>query len=352
LKMPPYHILHLLSTSEAEGTSFASIPAALADWLDPKEFKLHSWFRRGHGPLVAMLKKKGVDVRVLDWAGGERDPVGLWRFFSAMSCQKFDIVHQHTGGRAVRLISRHVGRARVLTHLHGRVLEQEGGIPARCNVYGADLVVVTSETIARWAGVNAEVVYPGVDVPPCAPGAGAARTGMGCVLGTAGRLAPIKGIEYLIRALPLVRAGVPDVTLEIAGSGPEEAALKKEALRLGLDGCVRFLGWQEDIPFNNWNVFVSPSIEESFGIAALEAMAAGLPVVASAVGGLTELVEDGKTGWLTPPADPKALATKLVSLLLNPRERQEMGDAARARAGKFSAKRMSEQIELLYRRLL
>ena len=348
--MPPHQILHLLLTSEVEGTGIARIVAASAERLDPKEFKLHAWFSRGPGPLIEMLEKKGVDVRVLDWAGGVRNPVGLWRFTRGIQKHKFDIVHQHVDGRAVRLISRHVGGARVIMHLHSRVHERRGVVPARCNVYGADVVVATSDAVAKWAGVDAEVIYPGVDVCEAPPAK--RHGGPGHTLGIAGRLVQLKGIEQLIRALPMVRAEVPDVTLEISGSGPGEEALRNEARRLGLDGCVRFLGWQEDIPFHRWDVFVIPSLEEAFGMAALEAMAAGLPVVASAVGGLTELVQDGKTGWLFPPADIHALAGRLVSLLFSPDERSSMGAAAWARANMFTTKRMSEQIERLYRRLL
>ena len=350
--MPLYNILHLLATSQPEGVGIAKIVALLAEGLDPRQFKLHAWFLRGSGPLAAMLEKKGVAVQAIDWHGGGRNPVGLWRFFRAIRNHKFALVHQHFGGRSIRWISRYAGGARIIAHLHGRVLEQNWEVPARCNVDGVDLVIATSATVAKWAGVNAEVVYPGVDVKARRQDGAAGREGTGHTLGTAGRLVPIKGLEHLIRALPKVRASVPDVELEIAGAGPEEEALRNQAHALGVDGCIRFLGWQEDIPFHRWDVFVMSSLEESFGIAALEAMAAGLPVVVSAVGGLTELVEDGKTGWLVSPADPKALAERLIQLLLNPPEREEMGAAAWARASQFSAKRMTDHIERLYHRLL
>ena len=350
--MPPYHILHLLETSLVDGIGVAKIVSALVDRLDPQEFKLHAWFRRGHGPLVAMLEKKGVPVQVIDWIGGERNPVGMWRFLRAISRKDFSLVHHHVGGRSVRWMSRYFGRTRVIAHLHGRVLEENWKIPAHANVDGSDLVIATSAAVAKWSGVEAQVIYPGVDVPTPEIRTDSGHNSGGHVLGTAGRLVPIKGLECLIRALPLIRAAVPDVELEIAGSGPEEGTLRSEVKRLGLNDCVRYLGWQTDIPFQRWNVFVMPSLEEAFGIAALEAMAAGLPVVASAVGGLPELVEDGKSGWLVPPADPNALAIRLVSLLQNGREQKEMGLAARARAGGFSAKRMCDNIERLYRTLL
>ena len=84
-------------------------------------------------------------------------------------------------------------------------------------------------------------------------------------------------------------------------------------MHAGLEGHVKFLGWIDDLPslLSRWDIFVMPSLEEGFPIAALDAMAAGLPVVATAVGGVPELIEDGKTGWLVPPRDAEALASRL-----------------------------------------
>lgn len=352
VEMPAFHILHLLGTAGVEGTGIAKLVAALAERLDPERYRMHVWFRQGPGPLMPMLEARGVAVLDVPWTGGARDAAGMWRFARAVRGHRFALVHQHNGGRSERWIARHVGRARVLAHLHGRVLEERWEVPLRSNVKGADLVVATSAAVARWAGVGAEVVYPGVDVGPRPPEAGAARSRGGHVLGTAGRLVPIKGLEYLLRSLPIVRASVPDLELEIAGSGPAEASLRDEAHRLGLDGCVNFLGWQDEVPFHRWNIFAVPSLEEAFGMAALEAMAAGLPVVATAVGGMPELVEHGRTGWLVPPADPQALAARLAPLLGDARQQEEMGAAARRRAGEFSAERMCAAIERLYERLL
>jgi glycosyltransferase involved in cell wall biosynthesis len=350
--MPAFHILHLLHTAEVEGTGIARLVATLAERLDPERYRMHAWFRQGPGPLMPMLERRAVAVRDIEWRRGVRNPAGLWRFSRAVRGHHFALVHQHGGGRSERWIARHVGRAHVLTHLHGRVSEERWEAPLRPNVGGADLVVATSAAVARWAGVNAEVVFPGVDVRPRAPESDGARKHGDHVLGTAGRLVPIKGLEYLLRSLPMVRASVPKLELEIAGSGPAEASLREEARRQGLDGCVRFLGWQDEIPFHRWSVFVVPSLEEAFGMAALEAMAAGLPVVASAVGGLPELVEHGRTGWLVPPADPRALAARLETMLADARQPEEMGAAAQRRAGEFSAERMCAAIEALYERLL
>jgi glycosyltransferase involved in cell wall biosynthesis len=103
----------------------------------------------------------------------------------------------------------------------------------------------------------------------------------------------------------------------------------------------------------DWDVYVQPSLGEPFGIAALEAMAAGLPVVATSAGGLPELVEHGRTGWLIPPCDPSALADRLRSLLIDPGERHRMGIAGHVRARRaFSIDRMIGSISAIYDELL
>ena len=114
----------------------------------------------------------------------------------------------------------------------------------------------------------------------------------------------LKGIDFLLSAAAVLRREFPGLRVEIAGSGPQHEKLGKMATQVGLGGQVKFLGWIDNLNsvLPRWDVFVMPSLEEGFGIAALEAMAAGLPVVATSVGGLPELIEDGKTGWLVPPA--------------------------------------------------
>jgi glycosyltransferase involved in cell wall biosynthesis len=102
-----------------------------------------------------------------------------------------------------------------------------------------------------------------------------------------------------------------------------------------------------------WDIFVLPSLDEGFGIAALEAMAAGLPVIASAVGGLSELVQIGETGWLVPPAAPVDLAQRVSQLIRDSRKREAMGIAGRKRASDyFSTSRMVDQTIAVYDGLL
>ena len=148
----------------------------------------------------------------------------------------------------------------------------------------------------------------------------------------------LKGIEYLLSAAAALRREFPALRVEIAGSGPQREKLEEAVAHAGLGGQVKFLGWIDDLTsvLPRWDVFVMPSLEEGFPIAALDAMAAGLPVVATSVGGVPELIEDGKTGWLVPPRDAEALASRLRLLLCNPELRLSMGAAGVCpRAGSF-----------------
>ena len=346
-------VLHILGTADPEGTSIARIVAMLANGLAPKRYRFHAWFLRGHGPLAVLLQTAGVQVRTFNWWRGARDPFGLWIFWRALRRENFAIVHQHFGGRSVRWLARLSRQGRIIVHLHGRGDESLGLKPLSTRIRYADSVIATSKAASDVAvDWRPHVVYPAVDVPNSNPTWTCPRR---CesdgVIGTARRLIPIKGVIYLIRAFALLRHDIPGARLEIAGSGPEQPLLEREVQLLGLRDAVRFLGWQADIEsaLKRWDIFVLPSLEEGFGVAALEAMAAGLPVIASAVGGVPELVEDGRTGLLVPPADAAALADRLRLLLLNPMLRQSMGNAGRDRAHKcFSSEQMIEKISRIY----
>ena len=148
---------------------------------------------------------------------------------------------------------------------------------------------------------------------------------------------------------------MPDLRLEFAGSGPAEDELRTQCRELGVAEKVTFLGWQQDLEsvFRRWDVFCLPSLEEGFGLAALEAMASGLPVIATSVGGLPEIVEDGVTGCLVPPSDPRALAASLRKLLHDGALRQAMGASAHRRVtDHFSVDRMVRNVAILYDSLL
>jgi glycosyltransferase involved in cell wall biosynthesis len=170
-----------------------------------------------------------------------------------------------------------------------------------------------------------------------------------------GRLIPIKGHLVLLRALAQARMRVPDVSLDIAGRGPLAPALKAYVRELGLGDAVRFLGFVSPVEaaIEEAAIVVVPSIGEGFGMVALEAMERARPVIASSVGGLPEIVADGETGLVVPPADTEALAEAIVTLAGDLGRAAEMGRAGRVRAlEEFTPERCVERVEELYVREL
>ncbi len=152
----------------------------------------------------------------------------------------------------------------------------------------------------------------------------------GMVLGYAGRLDPLKGLEYLLRALPMVP---PEVTLIILGCGPHEETLRLEVRKLQLESRVFFLGFQRDV--TSWlrrlDGFLLPSLYENHSIALLEAMRAGCPIIATDVGGNPESIAHEKEGLLVPPRNPEALAAAIRRLAADPGWRRQLGENARRR---------------------
>jgi glycosyltransferase involved in cell wall biosynthesis len=345
-------VVHLLGTAQPHGTGVARIVAATAAKLDPARYRVEAWFLGGSGPLAAEIERAGVTVRVIDWSNGARDPIGAWRFWRGLRQARPAIVHQHSGARAVSALTRAATDAALIIHVHGRILEARGQRPMPIVVPGADAVIAVSRAVAQHVqNTVARVIYTGVDVPERQHGG----SPTGRLLGVAARLVPVKGVADVIRAVGQVRNRVPDVRLEIAGDGPERPALEECVRQLGLSDSVTFLGWQADLApvFSRWDVVVQGSRDEGFPVALVEAMAAGLPVVATAVGGTVELVETGRTGWLVPPEDPEALASRLCGVLADGLQRRAMGVAARARVREcFSANRMAGEIEAIYDELL
>ena len=164
-----------------------------------------------------------------------------------------------------------------------------------------------------------------------------------------------KGIDVLLDALALFDAHAPQPVLWIAGDGPERGALERRTQTLGLAQRVRFLGQRSDAGdlLAACDVLVLPSRLEGLGVAALEAMAAARPVVASAVGGLAEAVVHEHTGLLVPPDDPAALAAALARLLEDPSLCKRLGDAGPARVHEeYSADQMVGAYEALYAEVL
>jgi D-inositol-3-phosphate glycosyltransferase len=174
-----------------------------------------------------------------------------------------------------------------------------------------------------------------------------------------GRLEPIKGVDILLQALAnVVARGERPLTLVAGGNleGDEGQRLVALASSLGLSDDVRFIGAvdQKMLPafYSAADVCVQPSFYESFGMVAIEAMACGLPVVASRAGGLPFSIRDGETGLLVVPGDPSALAGAISALLANPDLRLRMGEAGHQRAHRYRWRHVANEVSAVYEELL
>jgi rhamnosyl/mannosyltransferase len=223
-----------------------------------------------------------------------------------------------------------------------------------------DRALAASQEIARVAaslapGVRVEALTNGVDTDLFSPREIAGgRAGAPRII-VPRRLVPKNGVETFLRAFPALKARVPGVRAIIAGDGPERARLEQLAKELGVAFDVEFLGPSphERMPelFAAAEVAVVPSLMEATSVAALEAMACGVPVVASDVGGLPEIV-DSSVGALVPPGDAGALAEAMVALICDP-QRVEKGRHARQRVvERWSNDRLVERHLEIYRELV
>ncbi|HQK77061.1 MAG TPA: glycosyltransferase, partial [Candidatus Hydrogenedentes bacterium] len=181
------------------------------------------------------------------------------------------------------------------------------------------------------------VIYTGLDPAEMQAGAPRAevRAALGipddaCVVGTVSRVYVEKGHTFLLDAVCQVADSVPQLHLLIVGEGPLRPALERQARGTGLSERVHFTGFYDDLPgaLRAMDIFAQPSVlDEGFPTAVLEAQLAGLPVIASDVGGTGETMQAGKTGLLVPPRDVEALAQAMRTLAENPDRRAAMGAA-------------------------
>jgi D-inositol-3-phosphate glycosyltransferase len=332
-------------------------------------------FTRAHDPADPRIVELEAGARVVHlnagpYAAAKQDLFGyIPAFLSELSSfqrsegARYDLVHSHywLSGRVGMTLSRmwdvpHVTTFHTLakTKLRARAGERES--PQRVEAESlimrdVDAMIVSTEEekhdLVRLYGTDAckiNVVPAGVDLDLFKPtGRPNARDMLGIrenqVILYVGRIEPLKGIDILLRAAAFLECAA-DIRVLIVGGSPGNDAeldrLKELAVQLEIDDLVTFTGAvrQTELPryYGAADIFVFPSHSESFGLAALEAMACARPVIASRVGGLKTFIDNGSTGYLVPWHCPEAFAQRLEMLLENPALKDAMGEAARAKA--------------------
>jgi glycosyltransferase involved in cell wall biosynthesis len=328
------------------------------------------------GTLGGQLREEGFLVEVfnrrpgLDW----RLAVRLGRFFRK---EQVDVAHAHQYGPFFYAASaRFLAWCPVLFTEHGRafpdyprrkrILANRVLLRRRDRVVGVGDAV--KQALVNNEGISSEriaIIYNGVDLtpftnPPTETSRAEARRAMGVgeedfVILQVARLDYLKDHLTAVRTLGQVLRQRPNAHLVLIGEGPERDKIQQEIARQGVGQHIHLLGLRTDVPrlLAGADGFLLTSISEGIPLTVIEAMAAGLPVVGTRVGGMSEVVEEGVTGLLCPAGDDKALARELVRLADNPDLRAQLGEAGRQRAhARFSETRMMEEYARLYQEMI
>lgn len=352
--MTRLHIAHITLGLDIGGQE--KLLVELARHSDPARFALTFVSLSGRGKLADNLEALGARVIALDEPPGLR-PRMIWRLRQLMRRERFDVVHTHDDKPLIYAApAAWLARIprRIHTHHHGAIPQftRRQRLLVRWSARLVNPFVCVSHDSARYAAAQGvasrrlRVIWNGIDLDRFAF-RGPQPAGPAVVVA---RLTAEKDVQNLLHAVRQVVDVLPQFRLEIAGDGPCREELVRLTASLRLGEHVRFLGEVRDVPalLGRARLFVLPSQSEGISLTILEAMACGLPVVTTKVGGNPEVVESG-TGVLVPPRDPAALARGLLRVAGNLDEAQVLGRAARRRVEThFDIRKMVEQYAALY----
>jgi glycosyltransferase involved in cell wall biosynthesis len=351
--MPPLRVVHVTLGLEVGGQE--KLLVELARHADRRRVALHFVSLGTRGVLAGDIEACGWPVTALGAPDGLR-PGLVPRLARLFREARADVIHTHDdrpniyGAPAAKLAGARVVHTR---HSQGSRLSRRQALlvaaVARCT---DRFVCISRDSAARAvrAGVpqsRVRTIWNGIDLSRFGP-SGPCPQGPAVIVA---RLAPEKDVSTLLRAAALAARSRPDFRLEIAGDGPCRPELERLAGELGLAESVRFLGAVRDVPalLGRARLFVLSSLTEGISLTLLEAMARGLPVVATHVGGNVEVVAEGQTGLLVPPREPERLAGALLGLWGDVEAGARLGWAGRQRAERyFDVRRMVAEYEALY----
>jgi len=336
------------------------------------------------GNMLDLAAAKGVKPIIIPQLRRNIGPIGgfiaLFKLYRLMRREKPDIVHTHTAtaGLLGRLAAKLAGVPVILHTFHGHVLHGYfGPLQSKALVWMERVLALLSDRIVTVSeGQRQELAGYGIaplekitvvplgfeleELLACESHRGELRRELGLtdgnkLVGIVARLVPIKNHHLFLQAAQVVAEAMPQVRFLVVGDGELREELEVYARDLRLDGKVLFTGWRRDLPclYADLDVVALTSINEGTPVSLIEALAAGVPVVATAVGGVPDVVVDGETGYLVEAGDVKGLAEAIIELLRNPGKAREMGQKGReAIYPKFAAQTLIANVEGLYAELL
>jgi glycosyltransferase involved in cell wall biosynthesis len=351
------------------------VMSSFARQLDTKSFAMDFFCVLEGGELVDYIRSLGFRVEIIPVCkerGALRYDARNWaRLGKELRQGSYDVVHTHhfRADLVGSVAARAIGRAALVRTLHNmgtRKTAYQVWLDRFLNRAAYQKIVCVSEiqgsrALARDAirREQLEIIHNGVDADRLRSGERrpdlAASIGLDpsrTVVGTVGRLVEEKGHRLLVQSIPEIMRRIPDVQFLVVGDGPLRASVERMAAEAGADLVVT--GLRQDVPqlLKIMDVFVFPSWSEAFGIAVIEAMAAGVPVVCSAIPALMEIVEDNQSGLLFQSGSAEALAEHVCRVLQDPCLAKRLSNAGDAVVrDRFTESRMIRCYEDLYRSL-
>jgi len=335
--------------------------------LDKKKYSLYvCCFREKPDDLLEEMSEyaKIINLKIKN----RFNPVIIFYILKLIREIKPDIIHTHLFQARFYATVAHLvyNRSILITHKHNKVNLKKHNIfilLEMISIFFNKKVIAISESVKnsliRYEFVQSKkifVVHNGIDYQKFYKTANAKffSNKNPLIIGTVCRLEKQKGIRYLLLAMNSILAKFPNVQLEIVGDGSLLEKLEELSENLGISNSVKFFGKFADvIPFyKRMDIFILPSIYEGFGIVLLEAMAAGVPVIATNVDGITEVVIDGESGILIPPKNPEVIADAVFKIIENPHLAKSLVNEAFKRSEMFDIKEHVMKIDNFYRNLL
>jgi glycosyltransferase involved in cell wall biosynthesis len=384
--MDKIKIIHIITRLDRGGSSKMLLDIARGLSAAKYDIKIIAGFTiNPHEDLSSFSKKTGIEILFVRTLRRDInalfDILALVRLWQIIKKEKPDIVHTHTSkaGFLGRLAAKLAGGPKIIYMPHGNIFYGYAPMPftklfiilERFAAGFSDRIVTLtyierSEFLQRGIGTKGKFVtiHNGIDIKACQivnqEYALALRRELNipsdCILITnISRLEPVKGLETFIRALSEAKKTVKDFKALIIGDGSLKDKLNLLTRKLALEDKVLFLGFREDIKEIIYlsDIVVDSALNEGLGLVLLEAGILGKPVVATKVGGIPEVVQDGKTGILVEARDAKALSQAMVRILRDSKLREAMSQQAKAWiAGNFSFELMLEKFNALYEALL
>lgn len=343
------NILSLQAGTWVGGTELMAL--SILSQFDRSKFEITVCFLYQGGPISDLYRAQGIRVHNL---GNGVSLASIWRLWKLLSRTRFDLIEIYglrmnvigrligrlTGHRLIVTLQRSVDPWRRFWHIwldrltsHWVTLYVSNTISAATRLQIKEKIRSTKIKVIE-NGVNTSVynqaqrglIRAEFNIDP-------SRLVITCVA----NFKEVKGHIFLIDAIEAIRNQYPNICLWLVGDGPLRPEIERQVSRLELDNTIMILGQRSDIPeiLADTDIFVLTSLWEGMPNAVLEAMAGQLPVVATRVGGIPEMIVDGESGYLVLPGDPTAIADALASLLEDPKHRHEMGNAGYLRVQSY-----------------